>query len=189
MTDLATTQPSSAPSTSDHVLAIERPAPVLWTHYILLSLMAGPFFFVPLIFLRFRYQSLRYRFDDEGVSMSWGVWFRREIHLTYARIQDIHLVSNIVERWLGLARIQVQTASGSAKAEMTLVGLREYELVRDFLYERMRGTHARPAGAVAAARDDDAIVAELRRATEALQALQRQLAPTEPTSPEPTDDA
>lgn len=71
--------------------------------------------------------------------MRWGVLFRREIHLTSARIQDIHLSSNVVERWLGLARIEIQTASGSAKAEMTIHGVRESEELRDFLYSRMRG--------------------------------------------------
>ena len=58
--------------------------------------------------------------------MRWGILFRREITLTYARIQDIHLTSNLVERWLRLARIQIQTASASASAEMTLEGLHEF---------------------------------------------------------------
>jgi putative membrane protein len=82
---------------------------------------------------------MRYRFDADGVSMRWGVLFRREIMLSYARMQDIHLSSNVVERWLGLARIEIQTASGSAKAEMTIEGVMEFEAVRDFLYTRMRG--------------------------------------------------
>lgn len=72
--------------------------------------------------------------------MRWGILFRREILLNYARIQDIHLTSNFVERWLGLARIQIQTASGSATPEMTIEGIPEFEAVRDFLYRRMRGT-------------------------------------------------
>ena len=131
------------------IFQIERPDSKLWPYYILSSFLAGPFFFVVLIPLYFRYRTLRYRFDREGISMGWGILFRREIHLTYSRIQDIHLVANIVERWLGLARIQIQTASGSAKAEMTLEGLLEFEHVRDFLYSRMRGardtTGARPA--------------------------------------------
>jgi putative membrane protein len=71
--------------------------------------------------------------------MSWGILFRREINLTYARIQDIHLRSNVVERWLDLARVEVQTASGSSTAEMTLEGLLEFEAIRDYLYTRMRG--------------------------------------------------
>jgi len=94
---------------------------------------------VPLIPLYFRYHTMRYRFGEEGVSMRWGILFRREVSLTYARIQDIHLSSNLVERWLGLAKIQVQTASGSSGAEMTIEGFRDFEAVRDFLYSRMRG--------------------------------------------------
>jgi putative membrane protein len=87
----------------------------------------------------FRYQSLRYQVGREEITMRWGVHCRREISLNYARIQDIHLSSNFVERWLGLARIQVQTASGSATAEMTIEGLTAYEDIRNFLYSRMRG--------------------------------------------------
>jgi uncharacterized membrane protein YdbT with pleckstrin-like domain len=45
----------------------------------------------------------------------------------------------VVERWLGLAKIQVQTASGNASAEMTIEGLQHFERIRDWLYSRMRG--------------------------------------------------
>ena len=133
------------------IFAIERPSPNLFTYYLLSSLVLGPFFIFPLIPLYFRYHTLRYRFDEEGISMRWGILFRREINLTYARIQDIHLRSNFVERWLGLARVEVQTASGSSGAEMTLEGLLEFEVIRDYLYVRMRGAHSRGAGAWAAA--------------------------------------
>jgi len=125
------------------VFAIEHPAPNLFTYYLLSSFALGPLFFILLIPLYFRYHTLRYRFDEEGISMRWGILFRREINLTYARIQDIHLRSNFVERWLNLARIEVQTASGSSGAEMTLEGLLEFEAIRDYLYARMRGSHDR----------------------------------------------
>ncbi len=128
------------------VHAIERPHASLWTYYILSSFLLGPLFFLALIPLYFRYHTMRYRFDGEGISMRWGILFRREINLTYARIQDIHLVSNVVERWLGLARIQVQTASGSANAELTIEGIREYEMLRDYLYSQMRGIRGNSAG-------------------------------------------
>ena len=121
------------------IFAIDRPSPSLMTYYVIASFMAGPFFFIPMIPLYFRYHTMRYRFDEEGISMRWGILFRREINLTYARIQDIHLRSNFVERWLNLARIEVQTASGSSGAELTLEGLLEFAAIRDFLYDRMRG--------------------------------------------------
>ncbi|HYH81590.1 MAG TPA: PH domain-containing protein [Longimicrobium sp.] len=120
-----------------------HPARSLLTYYGLSSLLAGPFFFLPLIPLYFRYHTLRYVVEDEGITMRWGILFRREVSLTYARIQDIHLSSNFVERWLGLAKIQVQTASGSATAEMTVEGMPQFEEIRDFLYSRMRGARDR----------------------------------------------
>jgi uncharacterized membrane protein YdbT with pleckstrin-like domain len=162
--------------TDEQILAIHRPSPALLKYYILSSFVVGPLFLVPLIYLNFRYRSMRYEFDAEGISMSWGILFRRQITLTYARIQDIHLTSNIVERWLGLARIQIQTASASSSAEMTLEGLHEFEAVRDFLYSKMRGvrggaTAATPASAetlsVAAALHE--VATELRAVREALE--------------------
>jgi uncharacterized membrane protein YdbT with pleckstrin-like domain len=155
--------------------AIERPDPSLFTYYFLTSLLLGPFFFIVLLPLYFRYHTMRYHIDDEGISMKWGILFRREISLTYARIQDIHLTSNFVERWFGLARIQIQTASGSSSAEMTIEGVKEFAAVRDFLYSRMRGIRGaadevkRPAAAVAAAGADP--MAELAREMRAIREL------------------
>jgi putative membrane protein len=166
----------------DAVLAIERPHSRLMSYYALASLLAGPLFFIRLVPLYFRYHTMRYRFDAEGVSMRWGILFRREVNLTYARIQDIHLTSNLVERWLRLAQVKVSTASGTTSAEMTIEGLLEYELVRDFLYMKMRGAHDRPAAPPAEvpqtapagdARHD--IVAALRQVSEDLRAVREAL--------------
>jgi putative membrane protein len=126
----------------------------------------------------FRYNSMRYRFTDEGVSMSWGILWRRQTVLNYARIQDIHLQSNFVERWLGLARIMVQTASGNASAEMTIEGLQEFEAVRDFLYSKMRGIKD-PAAAVApvaSPAQPDELAATLREVAAELREIRRSLA-------------
>ena len=155
------------------IFAIHRPSAALLKYYVLSSFLLGPFFFLPLTYLYFRYHTMRYEFDDEGISMRWGILFRREITLTYARIQDIHLTSNIIERWLRLARIQIQTASASAAAEMTLEGLHEFEAVRDFLYSKMRGVRTAKTQAVAP-QDDLAtalreVAAELRAVREALE--------------------
>ena len=126
-----------------HLPATLRPHRNYLTYSALESLLLGPAFWVKLLYSYFRFRTLVYEVDEEGITMRWGIFFRREVSLTYARIQDIHLTSNVVERWLGLARIQVQTASGSAKAEMTIEGLQFFEPLRDFLYARMRGSRPR----------------------------------------------
>ena len=118
-----------------------------------------------------------------------GILFRREVNLTYARIQDIHLRSNLIQRWLGLAVVQIQTASGSAGAELVIEGFKEFEAIRDFLYSRMRGTAVpRTSTPAAGAPGEDpeavsillAIRDELRRTRELLEAGSRAVPPDPP---------
>jgi putative membrane protein len=121
------------------IFQLERPHPSLWTYYIIRAVLTGPVLVILLPYLYFRYHTLRYRFDEEGIHMKVGILFRQEVNLTYARIQDIHLRSGFIQRWLGLANVEIQTASGSAGAELVIEGFKEYEMIRDFLYTRMRG--------------------------------------------------
>jgi putative membrane protein len=134
---------------SQRIFALERPDPALWNLYVLHAVLTGPGILFMLPYLYFRYRTLRYRFDEEGIHMRVGILYRREVNLTYARIQDIHLRSGFIQRWLGLADIQIQTASGSAGAEMVIEGFKEFEAIRDFLYTRMRGYQSKPVGPAA----------------------------------------
>jgi uncharacterized membrane protein YdbT with pleckstrin-like domain len=167
-----------------------RPVRALLRYYILASLAAGPGFIILMPLKFFRYRTLHYEFDDEGMTARWGILFRREVSLTYARIQDIHLVSNVVERWFGLGRIQIQTASGQSGAEMVIEGLPDFEQIRDELYVRMRGarreqktpTRTAPA-ALRISSDETAQVAQaLREAVIELRAI-RELISTRPAGP------
>lgn len=132
---------------------VRRPDRRLLISALISSFAWGPLFPLAMVAAAVRFRTLEYRFDAEGVHASWGILFRREITLAYSRIQDLHLTSNPIERWLGLARIEIQTASGSSTAEMTIEGLRDFEQVRDELAARMRrrnagrgapATHPRP---------------------------------------------
>lgn len=124
------------------IFALERPDPALWKLYVIRAILSGPGVIIALPYLYFRYHTLRYRFDEEGIHMKVGILFRQEVNLTYARIQDIHLRSGFIQRWLGLADVQVQTASGNAGAELVIEGFRQFEEIRDFLYTRMRGARS-----------------------------------------------
>ena len=162
------------------ILAIERPHKNLFTYYVLSLLVIPPLLPIFILPLWFRYHTMRYKFTAEGISMSWGILFRREIIVNYARIQDIHLKSNFVERWLGLAKVMIQTASGNSGAEMSLEGLQEFEAVRDFLYARMRGVKDHPAPASAAAglgapAADAELAAVMREIAGELRALREEL--------------
>ncbi len=119
----------------------KRPVGALATYYFIISLAALPLFPIVWLFRMFKFWTLEYDFDDEGISMKWGVLWRREILLTYPRIQDIHLTRGIVQRWMGLANVSIQTAGGSAAPEMVIEGAPDPEGLRDALYLRMRGVN------------------------------------------------
>ena len=132
-------QESTSQPTPRDPRTITRPDPVLLKYYLIVAIATVPAF--PFVALAgyIRYKTLRYRFDDEGVWMAWGLLFRREINLTYRRIQDIHVSRGIIQRWLGIANVSIQTAAGSATPEMVIEGLLNPDALRDFLYARMRG--------------------------------------------------
>jgi putative membrane protein len=157
---------------------IRRPDSSLLLYYFLISLLVGPAFPLAFVPLLFKYETLRYRFDDSGVSMSWGLLFRRETYLTYRRIQDIHLSRNLLQRWMGLATVSVQTASGSATPEMSIEGILAADQLRDYLYAEMRGAKGDSSSAALAAAasvstraegDGDECLALLREIRDSLQ--------------------
>jgi putative membrane protein len=164
------------------VQAITRPAAPLLTYFFIIALCGNVVFPFLMLFLYFRFHTLHYRFDADGVSMGYGVLFRREMHLTYARMQDIHLSQNVFERWLGIGSVTVQTAGGGEGGDLQIVGVREFEAIRDYLYARMRGVRegraavpavASAAGAGPATGTDHLLVEirdELRAAARALAA-------------------
>jgi putative membrane protein len=167
------------------IFAIQRPLPSLLRYYWLSAFFWGPAFFIPLILNTLRYHTIQYQFDAEGVTMRWGGLERREVSLAYARIQDIHVSANVLERWLGLARLEIQTASGDAKAEMTLEGLPRPLAVRDFLYNRSRGARITPPRPMA---ELDASLAQvLQEVAVEMRAIRQLLARPGSSAPEPSE--
>lgn len=165
--------PQELSALEQRVHLIRRPEPALLTMYVLAALatlFAAPIVLIPLYF---RYHTLWYRFDKTGVSMGYGILFRRELQLTYARMQDIHLSQNILERWLGIGTVTVQTAGAGAAGNLTIVGVKDFNAIRDYLYAKMRGVRDEPHDEHdAKASGADAVLVEIRDAlTDAAKAL------------------
>jgi uncharacterized protein len=144
-----------APSSPFDPASITSPDERLMQYYVVVAILSLFAFPITLVALWIKYRTLRYRFDDEGVWRAQGVLWRREVNVAYRRIQDIHLTSGLLQRWMGLATVSIQTAAGSANPELTIDGVLEAEALRDFLYTKMRGVrdhaHGGAAGTLAAA--------------------------------------
>lgn len=161
-------QPADLAVLEKKVFGISRPEKALLAYYAisaLFSVFLWPLVMVPLFF---RYETLLYRFDAHGVFMKYGILFRREMQLTYARMQDIHLSQNILERWLGIGTVTIQTA-GASGGDLVIAGVKDFEAIRDYLYARMRGVH----GAAAPTNELTEIRDALNRTAEALEKLAR----------------
>jgi putative membrane protein len=166
----------NSPAIPEAIAQITRPRPELLKYYFLRAIATTFAFPLTMLLLYFRYHTMRYRFDAEGIHMRWGIIMRHEIMLNYSRIQDIQLQSNVIERWLGLARIEIQTASGGSSSDMTLEGIPDYESMREFLYSRMRGVHHPHEQAAAAATPDSlaGLLTEVARELKAIRAAMEQ---------------
>jgi putative membrane protein len=104
---------------------ITRPDERLMTYYVVLSILTFVAFPVTIITLYIKYRTLRYRFDEEGVWRRQGLLWRREVNVAYRRIQDIHLTNGLIQRWLGLATVSIQTAAGAAAPVIEIEGVLE----------------------------------------------------------------
>ena len=145
---------NTQPTTLD-TSALERPSPKLLTYYLLMGLATGPGLVIAIPAFIIRYNTLRYRFEDSGLRMQLGLFFRKEVVIAFRRIQDIHVSRNLIQRWLGIASVSVQTASGNAMPEIVLEGITDPDSVRDWLYERMRGAKGYVAATLPATEVDD----------------------------------
>ncbi|MBI3820591.1 MAG: PH domain-containing protein [Planctomycetes bacterium] len=156
-------------------MAIVRPKPELLRLYLLYALFTVPAFPIVFLVLYFKYHTLKFRFDREGVGVSYGILFRREHYLTYARIQDIHLTRDLFERWLGIGSVEIQTASGGSGGDLAIVGTDQFEIIRDYLYIKMRGAHAHGTHPASGAepQTNDQLIAALRETASALRETTR----------------
>jgi membrane protein YdbS with pleckstrin-like domain len=155
-------------ASKEEIFGITRPDPKLLKLYIVRCLLTGPFFPILILPHLFRYHTLRYRFDDEGIGVTVGIIFRRESYITYSRMQDIHLSRGLLERWFGMGSVEVQTAAGSSEAEIKIEGLTRFNDVRDFLYTRMRGGQGALSPAAKPATDGAGVLTEIRDELRAL---------------------
>lgn len=156
--------------------SLERPAPQLLTYYLLQSIFAGPAIVFALPYIWFRYQTLRYTFEESGMRMRVGLIFQKEVVTAYRRIQDIHVTSNIVQRWLGISTVSIQTASGSALPEIVLEGVTNPESVRDWLYARLRGARGETTSTPTAQQEPTVATATEKEVSQLLSEIRDNLA-------------
>jgi membrane protein YdbS with pleckstrin-like domain len=120
------------------------------------------------------YKSLRYEVEEDQVIVHAGIWTQSVKHVPYRTVTNITIKRGVLDRWLGLGTLEIQTAgmSGSQGGpEEGLVGLADAQHVYEIVAGRLR--RFRGGMAPTAAEDEDEGAAKLQEILEELRAIRR----------------
>ena len=99
----------------------------LW--WLIALILSGPY-----------YRSLRYEVQDDEVVVNVGIWTKSVKHVPYRTVTNLQVKRDIVDRWLGIGTLNIQTAgmSGQKGAEERLVGLSDVQEVYEVVVQELR---------------------------------------------------
>lgn len=124
------------------------------------------------------YSSIKYVLDDDDVTVTRGVWWKTKSVVPYNRITNINIYQGPISRRFGLAKLAIQTAgfsgvssSGHKTAEAELIGIRNFEEIKDLIIGLVRGMkpQAVEAEAEPSKHLNEQILEELRRIRKAVE--------------------
>jgi membrane protein YdbS with pleckstrin-like domain len=125
--------------------------PLVRTIWLTLEAAAASVFLasIPMTYLiqRLNYQMRWYIVTDRSLRIRSGVVRLQEMTMTFANVQGIRVSANPIERWLGLANVEVQSAGGggslahgtpSSGHVAKFEGVDNAAVIRDLIVERLR---------------------------------------------------
>jgi putative membrane protein len=97
--------------------------------WVLALILTGPY-----------YRSLRYEVQDDEVLVNVGIWTKSVKHVPYRTVTNMEVKRDVVDRWLGIGTLNIQTAgmSGQTGAEERLVGLSNVQEVYESVAKELR---------------------------------------------------
>jgi putative membrane protein len=101
---------------------------------IIYLIIFGSFFF-SLVYQVFNWYFYTYRYEDGYLHLKTGVITKKERSIKQERVQTVNIQRGLIQRLLGLASLQVQTAGAGGETEfsLTAIALDEAELIKDSL--------------------------------------------------------
>ena len=104
--------------------------------WLVLAFVLGAFLFAVVLYPPMRFRRWRWQLTGLAIDMRSGVLVRRQETVPYFRIQQIDIVAGPVDRLLGLASLQVTTASASGSAALPGIEADSAPVVRAELLAR-----------------------------------------------------
>lgn len=93
-----------------------------------------------------RYATYRYRHEGTELVIRSGLFFRRERHIPYARVQNIDAVQNVLHRLLNVVEVKIETGGGdAAEATMSVLPLSALRELRERVFADRSSASPAPA--------------------------------------------
>ena len=125
--------------------------------YLPALMLAGPY-----------HRSLAYEVQDDEVIVRAGIWTKSVKHVPYRTVTNLTVKRDILDRWLGIGTLNIQTAgmSGTTGAEESLVGLTDVQEVYEIVVTELRRFRGSMSPTAAEVEGEPAVVS-----TDALSAI------------------
>ncbi len=106
----------------------------------IIAVLDGAWWLVAMLLIGPYFRSLRYEIQDDEVVVHAGIWTKSVKHVPYRTVTNLTVKRDVIDRWLGLGTLNVQTAgmSGQTGAEEHLVGLEDVQEVYDAVATELR---------------------------------------------------
>jgi len=124
--------------------------------------------------------SLNYVLEDDKITVTKGVWWKTKSFVPYNRVTNVNIFQGPISRYFGLGKLAIQTAgfsgtssSGVKHAEAEILGVKNFEELKDVVIGFVKGMKPRAVEAEAEVKPSEdinqQILLELRRIRKSLE--------------------
>ncbi len=126
------------------------------------------------------HSSIHYVLEDDKITVTRGVWWKTKSFVPYNRITNVNIYQGPISRHFGLGKLAIQTAgfsgatsSGGKVAEAVILGIRNFEEVKDVVMKFVKGMKPEAVEAEAEVKlskdTNQQILSELRKIRKAVE--------------------
>jgi len=124
------------------------------------------------------YNTLEYSIDREAVRMRHGVFWKKHVTVPYHKITNVDVSQGPIQRQYGLGTVHVQTAgaggSQGGKAELKMLGIREYDRLKDIVMEGVKTHNTHQPAREASSVSEQTLLQNILRELQAIRTLLKQ---------------
>ena len=125
------------------------------------------------------YSSLKYVLEDDKITVTKGIWWKKKSFVPYNRITNVNTIQGPISRKFGLGTLSIQTAGysmasggGGRVAEAEIFGVKNFEELKDVVMGFVKGMRPKAVEAGAEVPSEEVnqqILLELRRIRKSLE--------------------